>query len=79
MALFTIGLSRGLVSDEHPLCFGYADPLLNEVAKEFVHADVICVLGKRMDYRLGFGWTSNEVTFGSLLLMTLKYAPIVRA
>lgn len=53
--LFTIGLSRGLVSDEHPLCFGYADPLLNEVAKEFVHADVICVLGKRMDYRLGFG------------------------
>lgn len=53
--LFTIGLARGLISDDHPLCFGYADPLLNEVAKEFVHADVICILGKRVDYRLAFG------------------------
>lgn len=53
--LFTIGLARGLISDEHPFCFGYADPLLNQVAKEFVHADVICILGKRIDYRLAFG------------------------
>lgn len=55
--LFTLGLSRGLVSDEHPLCFGYADPVLNAVAVEFVHADVICILGKRVDYRLAFGGT----------------------
>lgn len=53
--LFTIGLSRGLISDDHPLCFGYADPLLNQAAREFVHADVICILGKRVDYRLAFG------------------------
>ena len=53
--LFTIGLARGLISDEHPFCFGYADPLLNQVAREFVHADVICILGKRVDYRLAFG------------------------
>lgn len=53
--LFTIGLSRGLVSDDHPLCFGYADPLLNRAAREFVRADVICILGKRIDYRLAFG------------------------
>ncbi|MFQ5657526.1 MAG: thiamine pyrophosphate-binding protein [Candidatus Methylomirabilales bacterium] len=55
--LFTIGLSRGLVSDDHPLCFGYADPLLNGAAKEFVNADVVCILGKRVDYRLAFGDT----------------------
>lgn len=53
--LFTIGLARGLVSDDNPRCFGYADPLLNGAAKEFVHADVICILGKRVDYRLAFG------------------------
>ena len=53
--LFTIGLARGLISDDHPLCFGYADPVLNQVAQEFVHADVICILGKRVDYRLAFG------------------------
>ncbi len=53
--VFTIGLSRGLISDDHPLCFGYADPLLNGAAREFVRADVVCILGKRMDYRLAFG------------------------
>lgn len=52
---FTIGLSRGLLSDDHPCCFGYADPLLNGVAREFPRADVILILGKRTDYRLGFG------------------------
>ena len=55
LPLFTIGLARGLISDDHPLCFGYADPILNQTAKEFVHADVICILGKRVDYRLAFG------------------------
>lgn len=53
--LFTIGLARGLVSDLHPFCFGYADPLLNRIAQEFSKADVILLLGKRLSFRLGFG------------------------
>ncbi|MCB1018547.1 MAG: thiamine pyrophosphate-binding protein [Acidobacteria bacterium] len=54
--LFTITLSRGLVSDEHPLCFGYADPTLNAAADAvFKQADLVIVLGKRLDYRLRLG------------------------
>jgi acetolactate synthase-1/2/3 large subunit len=52
---FTIGLGRGALSDEHPLCFGYADTVLNSVAKEIGNADVVLLIGKRIDFRLGFG------------------------
>lgn len=54
--LFTITLARGLVSDEHPLCFGYADPTLNRAAEAALRrADFVLVLGKRIDYRLRLG------------------------
>lgn len=54
--LFTITLARGLVSDAHPLCFGYADPTINQGASNALQqADVVLVLGKRIDYRLKMG------------------------
>jgi acetolactate synthase-1/2/3 large subunit len=54
--LFTITLARGLVSDEHPLCFGYADATISRGAEHaFKQADVVLVLGKRIDYRLRMG------------------------
>ena len=53
--LFTIGMARGIVSDFHPLCFGYADTAFNPVAKEIRQADVVLVLGKRIDFRLKYG------------------------
>jgi acetolactate synthase-1/2/3 large subunit len=52
---FTIDLARGLLSDEHPLCFGYADPILNAAARAFQEADFVLIVGKRVDFRLGFG------------------------
>jgi len=33
---FTVGLARGALSDDHALCFGYADPLLNPAAREVI-------------------------------------------
>ncbi len=53
--LFTIDTARGLVSDDHPLCFGYADPLLNTAATLFGEADLVFLFGKRLDFRLRFG------------------------
>ena len=54
--LFTITLSRGLVSDDHPLCFGYADPTLNPAAEAALRqADLVLLFGKRLDYRLRLG------------------------
>jgi acetolactate synthase-1/2/3 large subunit len=52
---FTIDLARGLISDDHPLCFGYADPVLNETARTLRTADLVLLVGKRLDFRLRFG------------------------
>ncbi len=58
LPLFTVCLARGIVSDGHPLCFGYADPTLSRAAaKAFKEADLVLVLGKKLDYRLRLGGT----------------------
>jgi acetolactate synthase-1/2/3 large subunit len=54
--LYTITMARGVVSDDHPLCMGYADPALNHaVHNAFREADLFLILGKRIDYRLALG------------------------
>jgi acetolactate synthase-1/2/3 large subunit len=56
LPLFTITMARGVVPDSHPLCMGYADPALNRAALEaYREADLIVVIGKRLDYRLALG------------------------
>lgn len=56
LPLFTIGMARGLVPDDHPFCFGYADPALSRAAyRSFQEADLFLILGKRIDFRLGMG------------------------
>jgi len=58
LPLYTITMAKGIVSDEHPLCLGYADPALNPaVHNAFKEADLFLVLGKRIDYRLALGGT----------------------
>ena len=58
LPLFTVCLARGVVSDDHPLCFGYGDPTLSRAAaKAFKEADLVVVLGKKLDYRLRLGGT----------------------
>ena len=52
---FTVEQARGLLSDDHPLCFGYADPALNETARHFREADAVLLLGKRLDHRYRYG------------------------
>jgi acetolactate synthase-1/2/3 large subunit len=53
--VFTVEQARGLLDDEHPLCFGYADGSLNPTARRFRDADVVLLLGKRLDHRYRFG------------------------
>src|SRR5579872_2062550 len=56
LPLYTITMARGVVSDEHPLVMGYADPALNRAAHSvFREADLFLVVGKRIDYRLAMG------------------------
>ena len=56
LPLYTITMARGMVSDHHALCMGYADPALNHaVHTAFREADFFLVIGKRIDYRLALG------------------------
>src|SRR6266481_5534939 len=56
LPLYTITMAKGAVSDQHPLCMGYADPALNQaVHTAFKEADLFLVLGKRIDYRMALG------------------------
>ena len=53
--VFTVEQARGLLDDQHPLCFGYADGALNHTARRFREADVVLLLGKRLDHRYRYG------------------------
>ncbi len=54
--LFTTNLARGMVSDEHALCFGYADVTINRGAENALRqADLVVVVGKRLDYGVRMG------------------------
>jgi acetolactate synthase I/II/III large subunit len=56
LPLYTITMARGVVSDDHPLVMGYADPALNGATRSaFREADLFVVVGKRIDYRLALG------------------------
>ena len=54
--LYTINMGRGIVSDEHPLCFGLAHPAQNGAATQaYANADLIIILGHRISLIEGFG------------------------
>jgi acetolactate synthase-1/2/3 large subunit len=57
--VFTVEQARGLLDDEHPLCFGYADGALNPTARRFRESDVVLLLGKRLDHRYRYGQIFN--------------------
>ena len=65
--VFTNGMGRGALSPSHPLSFAKARrPALNE-------ADVVCVIGTPLDFRLGFG------EFGAAQVVHIVDAPSQRA
>ena len=55
LPVFTVEQARGLMDDEHPLCFGIGDPALNHAARHFREADVVLLLGKRLDHSYHYG------------------------
>ncbi len=58
--------ARALIPDSHPLSIGLGYLPLNRAAQMVRDADVVLMLGKRLDYTLGFGGTppfSPDVKF----------------
>ena len=55
MPVFTHEDARGVISDEHELCFGDSSSAVNPIASKIIDADVILAIGVNFDFRLGFG------------------------
>ncbi|MFH1604308.1 MAG: thiamine pyrophosphate-binding protein [Pseudomonadota bacterium] len=53
--LFTEGQARGSVPDDHPLCFGLFDNRMRAAGLRIKDADVVVLLGKKLESPLGFG------------------------
>ena len=53
--LFTEDAARGIVSDSHPNCFGFADGRVADAATFVKDADAVLFLGKRLDFTINFG------------------------
>ena len=59
--VFTLNLGRGLISDEHPNCYGAASPSAPNGFREITsQADLIIMLGIRLSLYIGFGRTFNK-------------------
>ena len=55
LPLFTEEIARGVVPDTHPYCFGFADGRVNLVSRRLDEADVVLLLGKKLDFTISFG------------------------
>jgi acetolactate synthase-1/2/3 large subunit len=53
--LFTVEQARGLIPDSHPYCFGDGYGTVNQAAQLLNRADVIMVLGERIDCAFAYG------------------------
>lgn len=54
LPLFTEDLGRGMVADDHPLCFGFFERGLNRASRLLREADVVLLLGRKQDYSIGY-------------------------
>ena len=52
--VMTEGESRGLISDDRPLCAGFYDVGLNQAARLVPEADLVILAGKRQDLSVGY-------------------------
>ena len=54
LPLMTEEHARGLVSDDHPYCYGFFDQGLNQAARLLREADVVVLLGRKQDYSIRY-------------------------
>ncbi|MFZ1910006.1 MAG: thiamine pyrophosphate-binding protein, partial [Burkholderiales bacterium] len=55
LPLMTEEAARGIVSDHHPYCFGFFDLSQHQPANLIREADVVLLLGKLLDFTVGYG------------------------
>lgn len=71
--------ARALIPDSHPYSFGLGYLPLNRAAQMVGEADVVMMLGKRLDYTLGFGGTPPFHPDAKVIVVDPSPAEIGRA
>ncbi len=71
--------ARALIPDAHPYSIGLGYLPLNQAAQMVRDADVVMMLGKRLDYTLGFGGTPPFNPNASVIVVDPSPAEIGRA
>ncbi len=76
---FSVDSARALIPDSHELSFGLGYLPLNETAQKMIEADVVLLLGKRLDYTMGFGGSPPFASDAQLIMVDPSPAEIGRA
>ena len=71
--------ARALIPDSHPYSFGLGYLPLNRAAQMVRDADVVLMLGKRLDYTLGFGGSPPFNSSAKIIVVDPSPAQIGRA
>ena len=78
LPLMTEEHARGLVSDDHPYCYGFFDLGLNQAARLLREADVIMFLGRKQDYSIRYAQAPTIAADASLIQVDPSAAEIGR-
>ena len=78
LPLMTEEHARGLVSDDHPYCFGFFDQGLNQAARLLREADVVLMLGRKQDYSIRYAQPPTIAEGASIIQVDPSSAEIGR-
>ncbi len=77
--VFTEDSARALIPDDHPYSVGFGYLPLNKAAQRIGEADAVLLLGRRLDYMVGFGGTPPFATGVRQIVVDPAAAEIGRA
>ena len=77
--VFTEDSARALIPDDHPYSLGFGYLPLNKAAQRIGEADAVLLLGRRLDYMVGFGGTPPFVAGVRQIVVDPAAAEIGRA
>ncbi len=77
--VFTEDSARALVPDSHEYSMGFGYLPLNKAAQRINEADVVLLLGRKLDYMVGFGGSPPFAAGAKLILVDPSAAEIGRA
>ena len=76
--IMTEGDARGLVSDDHPYCYGFFDSGLNRAARLLREADAVVLMGRKQDLILGYAMSPTIAPDARIVQIDPSAAEIAR-